>query len=211
MEKINLSACLFWNVDTQFDFVEPAGKLYVSGAEKLKPTWKALTELAAKKAIKVVNTADFHLSNSLELSAAPNFIDTFPEHCMAGTTGAEFIAETKPANPLVFEWDRKYNISDYKKNETSNIVIHKDAFDVFRGNQNTDEIVRMLAPETVIVYGVTTNVCVNNAVVGLAARVKHVIVVFDAIKELPGIPLPFIHWQKLGVQMVTFDELTTLL
>ena len=35
---MELSDLLFWNVDTQIDFVYPRGKLYVQGAEKLRPT-----------------------------------------------------------------------------------------------------------------------------------------------------------------------------
>ena len=32
---MKLSKWLFWNVDTQIDFVYPRGKLYVEGAENL--------------------------------------------------------------------------------------------------------------------------------------------------------------------------------
>ncbi len=99
------SEILFWNVDTQFDFVDPKGKLYVPEAELLKPVWKGLSIFAAEKKIKVVNTADFHEPESAELSKEPNFISTFPEHCMANTAGAAFIEETCPENPLIFDWD----------------------------------------------------------------------------------------------------------
>ncbi len=46
---MKVSDCIFWNVDTQFDFVSPDGKLYVPGAELLKPNWKKLTQLAKSK------------------------------------------------------------------------------------------------------------------------------------------------------------------
>ena len=197
---------LFWNVDTQIDFVEPTGKLYVQDAEQLKPTWRKLTLLAKEKDIKLVNTADFHYPDSKELSANPDFVNTFPEHCMADTKGAEYVWETLPEVPIVFDWDKEYFTLDNVR-KFREIVIRKDAFDVFAGNKYTDEIVKMLAPNTVVVYGVTTNVCVDCAVVGLAERVEKVIVVKDAIKELPNIPLPYEKWEKLGVEMVSFEEL----
>jgi nicotinamidase/pyrazinamidase len=53
-------------------------------------------------------------------------------------------------------------------------------------------------------------VCVNDAVVGLASRVNRVIVVENAIKELPNIPLPFENWRKLGVLLLTVDEVERL-
>lgn len=207
---MNTSDMLFWNVDTQFDFVEPGGKLYVPGAELLKPLWKELTKLAADKNIKVVNTADFHYANSAELSASPDFITTFPEHCMANTPGADYLAETEADNPAVFDWDKQY-LSYDEVNTKRNIVLRKDAFDVFIGNSHTESIVEILAPKTVVVYGVTTNVCVNDAVVGLAKRVGQVYVIEDAIKELPNIPLPFDNWKKLGVKMISFAELSKIL
>lgn len=204
------SEILFWNVDTQVDFVEPDGKLYVPGAELLKPIWKNILSLAAANHIRVVNTADFHYPDSSELSAIPNFITTFPEHCMANTNGAEFIAETDPVDPVIYDWNKEY-ISFEDVLSHRNIVIRKDAFDVFSGNHHTDKILEKLAPETVVVFGVTTNVCVNDAVLGLAKRVKNVFVLEDAIKELPNIPLPFEHWEKLGVKMIKSDNIKKIL
>lgn len=201
---------IFWNVDTQYDFVEPKGKLYVTGAELLKSIWQEITKLAAAKNIKVVNTADFHYGNSAELSANPDFVSTFPEHCMANTSGAEYVAETQPDNPAVFDWDKQY-LTLNEIHIKRNIVLRKDVFDVFVGNPHTEAIVEMLAPKTVIVYGVTTNVCVAAAVAGLVTRVEKVIVVEDAIKELANIPLSFDDWKKWGVELVTFEELKGLL
>jgi nicotinamidase/pyrazinamidase len=63
----------------------------------------------------------------------------------------------------------------------------------------------------VIVYGVTTNVCVNDAVTGLAKRGKYVFVIVDAIKELPNLPLPFENWDKMGVKQIKFNDLYEML
>ncbi len=201
---------LFWNVDTQVDFIEPDGKLYAPGAEKIKPILKKLTDFAAKNDIQVVNTADFHYPNSAELSDDPDFVNTFPEHCMANTKGADYISETDPEQPLIFDWNRQYLTLDEVQNRR-NIVIRKDAFDVFAGSPHSERIVELLAPKTVVVYGVTTNVCVNDAVVGLVDRADNVLVVEDAIKELPNIPLPFDNWEKLGVKMITSAQLNELI
>ena len=82
--------------------------------------------------------------------------------------------------------------------------------DVFKGNPFTENILKIIAPKTVIVYGVTTNVCVNDAVLGLVNRVKRVIVVEDAIKELPNIPLPFEKWIELGVELLPLYKVEKL-
>lgn len=210
---MNFSDWLFWNVDTQFDFVSPQGKLYVPGAELLKPQWAKLTRLAKNRSIVVVNTADWHYPNSVELSSNPDFINTFPGHCMANTAGAEFIEETNPENSLIIDWDKEIRISKEIINPAKyqNYIIRKDAFDVFKGNRYTDEMLNLLSPKIVVVYGVTTNVCVNDAVIGLAKRVKKVIVIEDAIKELPNIPMPFENWKKLGVELKQLDAIESLL
>ncbi len=210
---MDLTNVLFWNVDTQIDFVYPRGKLYVDGAENLRPQWKELTQMAKEKSIRVVNTADYHFANSAELDSSPDFINTFPEHCMAGTRGADYIRETDPEDPVVFDWDKEYLITPelFNRNEHRNFIIRKDAFDVFDGNPMTDAILQQLKPETVVVYGVATNVCVDAEVRSLAKRGKKVYVVEDAIKELPNIPLPFEHWKKKGVKLISLAALKEML
>lgn len=195
---------LFWNVDTQIDFIEPTGKLYVKSAEKLKPALKKITNFAKENHIRVINTCDFHLINSNELSPNPDYITTFPEHCMAGTRGAEFIEETKPHLPAIVDWMTQLAILPQlaNVNQFRNIVIRKDAFDVFEGNPYTSRILNLIHPEKVFVYGVTTNVCVDKAVCGLVEMGYKVFVFEDAIKELPKIPLPYKHWKELGVKMI---------
>jgi nicotinamidase/pyrazinamidase len=128
---------------------------------------------------------------------------------MANTAGAEYITETNPENPHVIDWDKEFRLMEVliNKEKIRNYTIRKDAFDVFKGNRFTELLLNTLAPKMVIVYGVTTNVCVNDAVVGLAGRVNKVIVVENAIKELPNIPLPFENWKKLGVEILMLDKI----
>lgn len=210
---MKFSDFLFWNVDTQKDFVKPNGKLYVQDAEKLKPVWAELTWLAKHYSIRTINTADYHYYNSAEIDANPDFVKTFPEHCIVDSKGADFIRETNPEEPVIFDWNREYLITPeiLDREKCRNFIIRKDAFDAFAGSRWTDIVLRMLKPKTVVVYGVTTNICVDYAVKGLVKRVKNVMVVHDAIKELPGIPLPFDDWQKTGVKMISLAGLKEIL
>lgn len=202
---------LFWNVDTQIDFMHKNGKLYVQDAESIQNQLAELTDFAKEKNIQVINTCDYHFKGSEELSDEPNYITSFPEHCMADTKGCEFISETKVEKAYTIDWNKKYTICEIEYAlENRNVIIRKDAFDVFAGNQNTEEIVKRINPKTIIVYGVTTNVCVNCAAVGLAERGYEVIVVSDAIKELPNIPLPFEDWKKLGIQQISLSEVKSM-
>jgi nicotinamidase/pyrazinamidase len=174
----------------------------------IKPVLKKITEYAKEHNIKVVNTCDYHNPDSPELSQNPDFISTFPEHCMAGTSGAEYIPETQPENPFVVDWTAdQRRIEELKQQNSRNIVIRKDAFDVFSGNPYTNDILKLIQPEDVFVYGVTTNVCVDQAVMGLANRGIKVYVLQDAIKELPKIPLPFEKWRSCGAIMITYEDL----
>jgi len=200
---------LFWNVDTQEDFVDQAGKLYVQGAEEIRPVLKQITDFAKAEGIRVVNTCDYHLINSNELSSLPDYETSFPQHCMAGSSGAEFISETLPESPLLIDWDSELAIfAEFDDPERfRNIVIRKDAFDVFAGNPNAEKVVKILHPDQVFVYGVTTNVCVDKAVLGLSERGIKVYVFEDAIKELPNLPLPFETWKGKGVEMITFSDI----
>ena len=51
---------LFWDVDTQVDFMNEDGQLFVEGAEDIKSNLKALTNLAKNENIPVAGSLDTH-------------------------------------------------------------------------------------------------------------------------------------------------------
>ena len=105
MKLKNTASVLFWNVDTQNDFMKASGKLYVQDAEEIELTLERLTRFAKKYNIKVLNTCDFHNEKTIELSSTPDFIATFPPHCMENTEGQDFVMATKPDIAVVFVID----------------------------------------------------------------------------------------------------------
>src|SRR5215475_13423277 len=77
---------IFWEVDTQRDFMLPGGKLYVPGAEKLLPNLRRLTDAARQGRALLVSHGCFHSADDPEFKI-------FPPHCVKGTEGAEFVPE----------------------------------------------------------------------------------------------------------------------
>ena len=204
---------IFWNVDTQYDFMRSdesyKGALAIPGAREIEGNLARLTQLAEEKGIVVVNTADWHDLNSEEISTNPNFMQTFPQHCMRNTEGAEFVPATNPKEPYTLDWKQE-QFDREKVLQTRNLVLYKDKFDVFAGTPHAEEVVQLLQPQRVIVYGVATNVCVDCAVRGLLERKFQVYVPTDAIKELPGLPLPYETWREKGARLTTTDEICKL-
>lgn len=185
MVTINRNTTVFWNVDTQFDFMESDGSLYVDGSEEIKPTLKKLTDFANDNQIRVVNTMDWHYEDSEELSPDPDFAVTFPNHCMADTLGSNFIEETDPTDSYVIDWSINLGLEYIPNNR--NLTIRKDKFDVFEGNPNTNRITELLkkgGSDTIVVYGVSGDICVSFAVNGLLERGFKVILVEDGIRSL---------------------------
>ncbi len=204
---------IFWNVDTQIDFMRPNGKLPVQDAQHIEPTLAKLTQYAKEKSIYVVNTADWHREGDSEIDVLnPDFINTYTPHCIANTPGAEFVDATRPENAYIIDWNaKKYDVDSVKN--THNLILYKNEFDVFTGNPHADEIVAVLQPDEVIMYGVATNVCVDKAIKGLIQRGIDVTVVEDAIKHLPhldemnhplykGLEGTLADWDMLGVKRV---------
>jgi len=200
---------IFWNVDTQYDFMTDdeifKGALAIPGAREIEGNLARLTEYAARENIRVVNTADWHTDDSEELSDNPDFKTTFPKHCMQNTLGADFVPATAPENPYRIDWKAKYVDAD-EIERARNIVLYKDKFDVFTGTPHAEKVLGIMKPKRAIVYGVATNVCVDCAVRGLLERKVEVYVPLDAIKELPGLPLPYDNWKALGAKLVTTEE-----
>lgn len=74
-------------VDVQNDFCE-GGSLAVVGGQAVVAKINDL--LAAHRYDHVVATADYHVDPGDHFSTEPDFVNSWPRHCVAGTHGAEF-------------------------------------------------------------------------------------------------------------------------
>jgi nicotinamidase/pyrazinamidase len=168
-------ALLFWDVDTQVDFMEPGGKLYVPGAENIIPKIQHLNSWAAAHGMQVISSMDAHLVTD------PEFQE-YPPHCLAGTPGQKKVPGTMLPNHFVVP-NRAIELPD-KVSSFEQIIVEKQATDVFT-NPNIAELVRRVAfGKEVVLYGVVTEICVDKAARGLIKGGHRVHIVGDAIQHL---------------------------
>jgi nicotinamidase/pyrazinamidase len=205
-----MAGSVFWDVDTQYDFMHADGKLYVPDSESIIPNLKRLTDHAHQAGIRIVASADDHVPGHRELSDQPDFRETFPPHCMRGTPGQRKIPETALRNPLVIEpepMDRTA-LARQVRSHDGDVLLHKHWFDVFT-NPNVHGVLDGLGPEEVVLYGVALDVCDRYAVEGLLEHRPQVRLSFvtDAARaiaeERRGELLE--RWERRGVEMVTTD------
>jgi nicotinamidase/pyrazinamidase len=207
---------IFWDVDTQNDFMNADGKLYVPAAEEIKNNLRVITSLAGKKGIRVMGSIDYHHPDDPELSPAPDFQETFPPHCLAGTAGAEKISETAPRNPVWVDGAplSENEIENILKAVEREIIFRKQRFDVF-SNGNAEIILKELNPTRVFVYGVALDVCVAHAVNGMLKRglKERIFLIEDGTKAIfpdKGKELEK-RWSKEGVNLITTAELENII
>ncbi|MBI4531293.1 MAG: cysteine hydrolase [Candidatus Latescibacteria bacterium] len=203
---------IFWDVDTQYDFMMPDGKLYVPWAEEIIPNLARLTNYARKQRIPILGSVDYHATDDPELSDTPDFHGTFPPHCLRGTPGQEKIPATRPLHPLLVE-SRLYPEGDLEKtvaDHTGEVIFRKQRFDVF-SNPNVDRVLGIIQPDEIVVYGVALDVCDAYAIEGLLKRrASHLTLVHDATKpiyENKGQELVE-KWKREGVRVTTTAEIT---
>lgn len=161
---------VFFDIDTQNDFMLPSGALYVPGAEAILPMIARLNRYAVHHGIIAVSTTDAHDENDPEFRQ-------WPPHCVAGTIGQQKPAETLlerraviPTTPGVYEIDG-----------AQQIIVQKQALDLFT-NPNLPALLERAS--RYVVYGVVTEYCVRCAVLGLLKTGKPVEMVTDVIRTL---------------------------
>ncbi|MDM7989697.1 isochorismatase family protein [Arthrobacter sp. zg-Y877] len=75
-------------VDVQNDFCE-GGSLAVSGGADLAGEITDYVETSAGRYDLVAATQDWHIDPGTHFSETPDFVDSWPPHCVAGTAGAQ--------------------------------------------------------------------------------------------------------------------------
>ncbi len=204
---------VFWDVDTQADFMYSGGKLYVPGAEKLIPNLKRLVDAARQGRVFLVADACVHALEDEEFKE-------WPPHCLRGTPGAEIIPETLADNYLVVP-NRAGAELPADLQRLQQVILEKNTLDVF-DNPNTDVVLKRLTSEgrpainadaEFVVFGVVTEYCVRCAAKGLLERGKHVALVTDAIETLnPSDGQRVLDELKAkGARLITTDEALAML
>ena len=202
------SSPVLWDVDTQVDFMLPHGKLYVPKAEETAPTMGRLVAWARETGIVHVASADDHELTDAEISDTPDFVHTYPPHCLRGTPGARRIPETDQHDPVVISSaPHESELLAGKIRGRRELLLLKQRFDVFT-NPAAETLLGLLDPSEVILFGVTTDVCDNLAVVGLLQRGHNVAFVEDAARGLDEqrTQACLAHWRAAGVRFTTADE-----
>jgi nicotinamidase/pyrazinamidase len=195
-------------VDTQIDFVLPGGKLYVPGAEETVPAMRRLVEAARAAGIAHVASADDHELTDPEISAEPDWRNTFPPHCLRGTRGAQKIPETEQDDPLPLgSLPIQPGLVPALVEGRRELLLLKKNFDVFT-NPNAEPLLAALDPEEILVFGVATDICDDAAIRGFLLRGRQVVFVEDAARGLDEerTAACTASWRAGGVEFATVDD-----
>ena len=185
----------------------PHGKLYVPGAESTAPAMERLVAAAREAGIVHVASADDHELTDPEISDEPDFSNTYPPHCLRGTTGAEKIPETKQEDPLPLSHVPfpPGLVPDLVEGRREILLLKKN-FNVFT-NPNADPLLDALDPDEIVLFGVATDVCDDAAILGLLQRGRRVTFVEDAARGLDEsrVATCTAAWRDRGVEFTTVD------
>ena len=191
------------DVDTQFDFMDPRGNLYVPGAEQCLPHIQRLIHTAQKHGIPILSSADAHPQDD------PEFAD-FPPHCVLNTPGQHKLPETLTDRVVVVPQRGLTPPEKQAIQAADQVVLNKNVFDLF-SNPNALSLLRESQAHTAIVCGVATEYCVKAAVLGLLKLRMNVQLVTDAIRgvDAQAAHMTQIALQQAGAQCVSTQDVVT--
>jgi nicotinamidase/pyrazinamidase len=203
-----VSGTILWDVDTQIDFIESGGKLYFPGAEEARPAMARLVEAARSAGIVHVASCDQHELSDPEISQQPDFDSTWPPHCLLGTRGAQKIPETKQLDPLPLPLvPVPPAILRRMLEGRREILIPKKQYDPFT-NPNTETLLDALDPESILLFGVATDICDDAAIRALLRRDRRITFVEDASRGVDEsrVASCVAAWREAGVRFTTAGE-----
>ena len=165
----------FFDVDTQYDFMNKKGKLYILDSNKIIPNLRRLIKFAQKKNILVASSLDSHIIGDPEFRQ-------FPSHCLEGSKGQEKIASTLLRKKVIIE-NKKYKVGTLRKKIKGilQIILKKQKIDVF-SNPNLKLILEGI--KAAYVFGVALDYCVKSACLSLSKLGIKVFLVQDATKAV---------------------------
>ncbi len=193
---------IFVDIDTQHDFMDPHGALYVPSAEQIVPNLRRLFATATEYGIPVVSTADYHTTDDPEFSAY-----NFPPHCVVGTPGQQRLADTLLADRAHLDPEELIDDIDRLLEHHAQVVFRKRTLDVWT-SASARRLLEQVHADAWYVFGVATDYCVKSAALGLAKIGQPTYVVTDAVKAITpqGEQAALNEMRASGAQFVTTDQ-----
>jgi nicotinamidase-related amidase len=142
--------------DMIYDFVDPEGKLYAPGVERIVGRLAGLIAEARGAGVPVIYVNDAHDPDDEEFQQ-------WGEHAIIGTPGTEVVQELTPSD------------SDY--------VLEKKRYSAFYETK-LDKLLEMLGVKHLVVTGTVTNICVLVSAIEALMRGYRVTVPRDAVHAL---------------------------
>ncbi len=175
---------IYVDVDTQHDFCDPRGALFVSGSLAIMDNVKMLVKTAVERGDLLFGSVDSHHFTAWEFSANGG---PFPPHCVKGTAGWLKMQGTLPERAVFVPNIAGLDASAVPEGAHA-ILFEKEVYSMFANPSAEHVIDGVLARHGLgrdqveaIVFGVATDYCVKAAVLGLLERGFAVRVVTDAI------------------------------
>ncbi len=174
--SLGLPSVVFMDIDTQQDFMDKNGALPVPQAHKITGNLRRLTNFAQKRKMMIVASADKHRVGDPEFKL-------FPPHCVKGTREQRKIAATQYRPATTIACNKRYPDSVLRSRVRGKmaVILEKSQLSVF-SNPNTKPLLRDVIQ--VYIYGVATEYCVREAVLGLRHLDIKTVVISDAIKAV---------------------------
>jgi nicotinamidase/pyrazinamidase len=188
---------VFFDIDTQLDFVYPAGALYAPHADRIVPVVAGLNRFAAQHGFPVVSTVDAHLEDDIEFQ-------TWPRHCVAGTIGQRKAESTLLERRVVVPNEA----GEAALEGSQQIILEKQTVDAF-ATVSLQRVLNHLAADNYVIYGVVTEICVLHAARGLLKTGKSVTLVTDAVEALTagGSAMALNELSGLGATLATYRQI----
>jgi nicotinamidase-related amidase len=198
---------IFYDIDTQLDFIALDGKFHVEGAEAIVPKLKTLTDLAHDQKVRIVCSVDCHAPGDPMLKS---WGGKYPDHCLAGTPGQQKIPETAPLNPIYLK-NKEYAPQEIQEvlDHQGEIIFQRQQFEALANNAHLRAILRLvLRPyKDIVIYGVYVEICADREITALVGLGPKLHVVKDAVVG-GTVPKSFFEkWQQAGVELITLDDL----
>jgi nicotinamidase/pyrazinamidase len=193
---------IFFDIDTQRDFMSSAGALYVPDAEAIHANIERLLRAAGERKLMTISSRCAHEPDD------PEF-EIFPPHCIDGAPGAERVFADLPALPRQEIAVDAEADSEARLQPATHYVVKKKTFDLF-SNQWLEGFRRRghFKGESCVVFGVATDYCVRACALGLAEAGARVLLVEDAIRGVTDetSSQTIVEMRAAGVEFTTTDE-----